>query len=251
MNEELTLAIDELRLRPTARAWFVPVVINEGEVPDRVVGAGESLRDLQWVNLDEDWPAGVEMIASAAFRAVGRGKGDKTLPLAAVNRLDERGDPLRALGAQPALLLTYRLRHGSRTDGPLHQELRILLTLTNDGFAAATMPYVRIDVKSSHWFSIEPAGVTSREREALLQFVPEVQTSAVSLVGRSDFVVYSRASFQVAELSIMIEGNMATPTCEIRYTTASAGSPLRNTILQISVHEIAAFLNRSVEPAER
>src|SRR4051812_24116869 len=51
MNEELVLAIEELRQRPTTRAWFVPVLLSKCEVPDRSIGAGESLRDLQWVDL--------------------------------------------------------------------------------------------------------------------------------------------------------------------------------------------------------
>jgi TIR domain len=33
MNQELTLAIDELRLRPVDRRWFVSLVLSGGEVP--------------------------------------------------------------------------------------------------------------------------------------------------------------------------------------------------------------------------
>jgi hypothetical protein len=68
MNEELTLAIEELRIRPTHRAWFVPAILDDGEVPDRTIHAGESLRDLQWVSLAEDWENGVAQIAAAARR---------------------------------------------------------------------------------------------------------------------------------------------------------------------------------------
>ena len=63
MNEELTLAIEELRRRPTDRAWFIPVLLSdETTVPDRSIGAGETLRSIQWVNLHEDWHRGVEKI---------------------------------------------------------------------------------------------------------------------------------------------------------------------------------------------
>ncbi len=51
MNEELTVAIEELRLRPTDRAWFIPVLLDDCEVPDRSIGAGETLRTLQWIKL--------------------------------------------------------------------------------------------------------------------------------------------------------------------------------------------------------
>lgn len=62
MNEEVTLAIDVLRQRPTDRIWFIPVLLSDCEVPDRDIGGGDSLRDLQWVNLSDNWHAGVQKI---------------------------------------------------------------------------------------------------------------------------------------------------------------------------------------------
>ena len=62
MNEELTIAIDALRQRPTDRAWFIPVKLNECEIPDRDIGGGETLRDLQHVNLYEDWDSCIRRI---------------------------------------------------------------------------------------------------------------------------------------------------------------------------------------------
>ena len=42
MNEELTVAIEELRQRPTDRAWFIPVVLSGSGVPDRDIGGGSA-----------------------------------------------------------------------------------------------------------------------------------------------------------------------------------------------------------------
>ena len=67
MNEELVIAIEELRLRPTDRTWFIPARLDSAEVASRSIGAGETLRDLQWVDLGSDWQAGVEAIAKVAF----------------------------------------------------------------------------------------------------------------------------------------------------------------------------------------
>ena len=64
MNVELTIAIDQLRLRPSNRAWFIPVLFQGGTVPDRPIGGGETLRDIQWVDLAEDWDNGVRRILS-------------------------------------------------------------------------------------------------------------------------------------------------------------------------------------------
>jgi TIR domain len=67
MNEELTLAIDELRQRPSDRTWFVPVVLPGGTVPARSISNAETLRDLQWVDIGADWDGGVSTIAEIAF----------------------------------------------------------------------------------------------------------------------------------------------------------------------------------------
>jgi hypothetical protein len=64
MNEELTLAIDELWQRPTSQAWFIPVLLDENEVPNRSIGGGETLRSLQWVKLYENWNDGIGRILS-------------------------------------------------------------------------------------------------------------------------------------------------------------------------------------------
>lgn len=64
MNEELTVAIEELRKFPTNRAWFIPALLSECNVPARSIGAGETLPDIQWVPLYENWDAGIKRILS-------------------------------------------------------------------------------------------------------------------------------------------------------------------------------------------
>jgi hypothetical protein len=62
MNEELVLAIDELRKYSTNRVWFIPVLLSNCSIPDRNIGGGESLIDFQWISLQNDWDAGVQRI---------------------------------------------------------------------------------------------------------------------------------------------------------------------------------------------
>lgn len=69
MNEELTLAIDELRMRPTDRSWFIPIVLASGSVPNRDIGGGETLRSLQWVDLSRNWDKGVQLIVDVFRRS--------------------------------------------------------------------------------------------------------------------------------------------------------------------------------------
>jgi TIR domain len=63
MNEELTLAIEELRMRNRDRVWFLPVLFPGGEVPDRPIGGGETLRDFNYIALaPKTWSSGVRQL---------------------------------------------------------------------------------------------------------------------------------------------------------------------------------------------
>ena len=68
MNEELTLAIEELRQRPTDRIWFIPVKLNECEIPGREISSNEILCDLQHVNLEEDWDGGIQSVLEVIYK---------------------------------------------------------------------------------------------------------------------------------------------------------------------------------------
>lgn len=62
MNEELIVAIEELRTHSSNKTWFIPVILNECNVPAQNIGAGETLLDLHWVNLYLDWDTGISKI---------------------------------------------------------------------------------------------------------------------------------------------------------------------------------------------
>ena len=55
MNEELTLAMEELRQRPADQDWFIPVVLDDCQVP----------RSIQVVPLFSDWADGMRRILAA------------------------------------------------------------------------------------------------------------------------------------------------------------------------------------------
>lgn len=59
MNEELLVAIDELRLRPRERSWFLPITLGSAEVPARPIGPGETLQDLHHIDLSTNWARGL------------------------------------------------------------------------------------------------------------------------------------------------------------------------------------------------
>ncbi|GFE48657.1 hypothetical protein So717_04100 [Roseobacter cerasinus] len=62
MNSELRIAAEMLQEYPDSRAWFVPIKLDECDIPALAIGGGETLHDLQWVDLADDWDGGVARI---------------------------------------------------------------------------------------------------------------------------------------------------------------------------------------------
>ena len=60
MNEELMIAIEELRQYASERAWFIPVLLSKCEMPDINIGAGSVLSDIQAISLFENWDEGIQ-----------------------------------------------------------------------------------------------------------------------------------------------------------------------------------------------
>jgi hypothetical protein len=106
VNEELTLAIDELRKRPVDRAWFIPVLLDKCQVPDRRISAAESLRDIQWIDLSENWEEGVRRLIACASDLRAPTQASPSLddpPVGRSNDQPKRG-PGKLLLALPLLL---------------------------------------------------------------------------------------------------------------------------------------------------
>jgi hypothetical protein len=62
MNEELYLAIEQLRLRPIDRKWFIPILLSECNIPKIEIGGRRTLQDIQWVRIYNDWETGIQKI---------------------------------------------------------------------------------------------------------------------------------------------------------------------------------------------
>ncbi len=62
MNEELTIAIEKLQQKPHDKIWFIPVKLNDCEIPAIDIGEGDTLKDLEYINLYENWETGIQQI---------------------------------------------------------------------------------------------------------------------------------------------------------------------------------------------
>jgi hypothetical protein len=74
-NEELVLAIDQMRLRPPDVPWLIPVRFAECDIPDRDIGGGRTLRSIQRADLFGDRSSeGTAQVVAAVLRLLGRSR---------------------------------------------------------------------------------------------------------------------------------------------------------------------------------
>lgn len=85
MSKELALAVEKLRERPFDKVWFIPIKLNKCEIPGIDIGGGATLRDLQYVNLYEDWEIGIQRIVNVMQSAWAQE------PLDAINNAEDKG----------------------------------------------------------------------------------------------------------------------------------------------------------------
>jgi hypothetical protein len=64
MDEELRIAIDEVRRRRHDSAWFIPVRLDECDIPDWSIPPGENLSSLQWVDLFDNPVDAIERLVA-------------------------------------------------------------------------------------------------------------------------------------------------------------------------------------------
>ena len=62
MNQELGVAIEVLNKRSFNQKWYIPVKLNECEIPDYDIGRGVTLRSFHYVDLSENWDMGIQRI---------------------------------------------------------------------------------------------------------------------------------------------------------------------------------------------
>lgn len=131
MNEELSLAVEELRLRPPGRVWLIPVRFDAGDVPEWDLGAGRVLSDLNYSDLfGEEHTANVVRLVTTISRLLGERRPDPATALAAVEqaKATDRVDLLRRLTKEMLPEPSRRIE----LDDLISQEVRRVLAVLKD-----------------------------------------------------------------------------------------------------------------------
>lgn len=72
MNEELKLAIEQLKQRRLDSSWLIPVRLDDSMIPDWDIGGDQTLRSIQWIDLFGDRDReGVARLVATVTRILG------------------------------------------------------------------------------------------------------------------------------------------------------------------------------------
>ncbi|MCP4603783.1 MAG: toll/interleukin-1 receptor domain-containing protein [Proteobacteria bacterium] len=71
MNEELWLAIKELRLRGFSHEWFLPIRLTDCLLPEVYIAADKKLRDIRTIDFYDDFAAGLDSLTQHIIDQVG------------------------------------------------------------------------------------------------------------------------------------------------------------------------------------
>lgn len=94
MNEELTIAVEEFRLRPPGQTWLIPVRFDAGDVPVWDLGAGRTLTDLNYADLfGEEYTEHAVQLVEAIKSAMGTPGFEPATVLAAVEQVADADRP--------------------------------------------------------------------------------------------------------------------------------------------------------------
>lgn len=108
MDEELAIAISELRASPTEKSWIIPIRLSDVEIPALDVGGGNSLRDIQWIDLHTDWETGVLKLSQKV------GAAKRQPPVSGNAFLLDTSTPMES---RISNAVEYWLGHGRAADG--------------------------------------------------------------------------------------------------------------------------------------
>lgn len=131
MNEELTIAVEEYRKMPPGRTWLIPVRFDLGDVPEWELGAGRTLRDLNYSDLFGD---GYAAQAASLVTTIHGVMGEKQLgPAAALEAVEQataadRANLLKRLTKEMLVDPTRRIE----LDDLVSQEVQRILKVISD-----------------------------------------------------------------------------------------------------------------------
>lgn len=131
MNEELTVAIGELRQMPPGRTWLIPVRFDSGAVPEWDLGAGRMLSDLNYSDLfGSAYTVNAMKLVTTILRLMGEKRPDAATALAAIEQAAsaDRPDLLKRLTKEMLLDPVRRIE----LDDLITQEVQRVQTVLND-----------------------------------------------------------------------------------------------------------------------
>ncbi|WP_235579593.1 MULTISPECIES: toll/interleukin-1 receptor domain-containing protein [unclassified Rhodococcus (in: high G+C Gram-positive bacteria)] len=186
MNVELTVAVEEYQQRPPSRTWLIPVRFDDVEVEDWDLGAGRSLRDINYADLfGDDYTANAVGLVTTITEVLGGPRPDAATVRASVDEAADTDRPTMLRTLTKSLILEPRKRI-ELNDLVQAETQRILTELKSPGrfptsFPAGTedVDYAVAATAEDYWKLVEPLcwsiQIAARYSESAEQLTPWIR----------------------------------------------------------------------------
>ncbi len=130
MNEELNLAVEEIRKMPPGETWIIPIRFDEGDVPDWELGPNRSLNDINRVDLfGESYAENIVALTSKINKLMGANDNAATTrAFVEESQAQDRPKLLQQLTKEMIVNPSKRIE----LDDLIRDELRNILDFLND-----------------------------------------------------------------------------------------------------------------------
>ena len=210
MSEELKVAIEELHRRPVDKAWFIPVKLNECEIPDIDIGGGETLRNLQYVDLHENWETGIQrLLDTISVPSV----HDKKHSADAMTDEGNECVLFRSVDGQSYFIpfqkicwdsteISLTLRPNSSTQVAFLSRLRTRLRNVPDGSSIDQLEAIAFaHQQDAAWVKLREVAQISTECETVWEVVLKEETVSSAYKHRTEKVIFEHLTLdQIADL---------------------------------------------------
>ena len=163
-NEELVLAVEQMRQRPPGRSWLLPVRFDDVSLPEYDLGAGRTLESLQRIDLfNESWERAAARLVAAVLRILG-GRGTAAAyveEISAGGRLKrllldrDRRIEVEDLVAATTKAVRSQLQDGKKfpvlIEAQNERDIARFVSTQATAYASAVSPVVDVLVPGSTW----------------------------------------------------------------------------------------------------
>lgn len=187
MDEELKLAASILASQPADANWFIPVKLSPCNIPALNISHTKSLKDIQWVDLYQDWNKGVLRIVQAInpiwFQDLDKRIRTSETRSGCIRHINSQ---IQYFQSQAVILNEVQQKWANLVTGPNSDEMYDIILRTFNSCTTSNSPVTNRYFTQNEGHKIIITASPRFDDKAILRHLDEMSEASVSRYG--DFI---------------------------------------------------------------